>query len=396
MFRAKVGFSLFLVFAVAAAALFVHVGGTIDASTDLAIGQRLKVAQKAIERSRRLNDFWVLARARQVAAWPQMGEVLATPPEAFADEAGTPPDAETFRYNIHRKMNEELSVWQAKYRALAEHQAKPTAALHDWRSEVPDWFVVVNMNGIGTAKADDAAWYGPDEANVLKQHPVIQGALDGHALVDVWLIKGAPMTVAVAPVRHGGKVVGATLIGYRLTSGEARRDKANVGTDVAYFLGTTLSQSSSLRSSGERAVRQALAAQELYQKPSKELVELQVQGQTLAGLVSVLSGYAGAKDAGFVVLVDAGQMRTNARAVLMAIPLVAGLAFLLAFASVLAAFQMFVKPFEEMDRGLLEIINGDLDYWFDAGKKELSGTMSQNLNIMVCNLSGRPLPEDEE
>ncbi|MGK0359671.1 MAG: hypothetical protein ACI9U2_001977, partial [Bradymonadia bacterium] len=54
-------------------------------------------------------------------------------------------------------------------------------------------------------------------------------------------------------------------------------------------------------------------------------------------------------------------------------------------------------PFEDMDEGVMELISGNRDYWFESkrGGLGLSNTMGQNLNILVCILAGRPVPDYE-
>ncbi|MEZ4475288.1 MAG: hypothetical protein R3F60_31735 [bacterium] len=50
-------------------------------------------------------------------------------------------------------------------------------------------------------------------------------------------MKDAPMEVAVAPVRQGEKLLGAVIVGYRLTFAAARRGKSLVDTEVSVVRG---------------------------------------------------------------------------------------------------------------------------------------------------------------
>ena len=69
---------------------------------------------------------------------------------------------------------------------------------------------------------------------------------------------------------------------------------------------------------------------------------------------------------------------------------------MLALALVLFFFQRFLKPFGALEAGILDIIHGNHEHWFDLKGKSLPAVMSHNLNIMVCHLTGRPLPDDDE
>lgn len=398
MFRTKIAASLFLVFAAAGAVVYINVADDVESRTQARVEEKLQVARRNIERSRRLNDYAVVAKAQQVAAWPQMADVLARPIEQFADQEGNPPPADEYRYQIHRLMNEEVMVWRAKFEALASGKAKPNNGLAEWRTEAPDLFVVVDPEGIGVSKAGDPAWYGPRDADLAAKHPAIRQALEqGQTIKDLWMVTGAPMTVAVAPVRSGGRVVGAVVLGYRLTDAEAKRDKALVNTDIAYFLGDRLSQSSTLDAATERAVQQKLASDKLYEKlEERSAIELELNGRPHLAYVGGLGGNETAATAGFMVIADLGAALAEARSVLFVIPLACGLGFLLAVGLAFFFYERQMAPFEEIDQGIMEIIQGNREYWFDVKGKQLPGTMSQNLNIMVCELTGRPLPEEIE
>ena len=53
-------------------------------------------------------------------------------------------------------------------------------------------------------------------------------------------------------------------------------------------------------------------------------------------------------------------------------------------------------PFKELEAGIMQLIDLDLNYWFEMEDNGVTGRLSDNLNIMVCKLTGRPLPEEEE
>ncbi len=394
MFRIRVAASLFVIMAALSAGLFVYLGDHAEGQATDGLERQVTVARSSLERSRRLTDHWILARARQVAAWPQMGGILSIKPESMANEEGTLPEADAFDYQIHVKMNEEVLVWMTKFQALADGKVKRTARLADWRTELPDYFVVFNEKGVSAADAKDRAGYGTD---LSKEHPVVRTVIDtGDPVVDVWFARGAPMVVGVAPVLSAGRVVGGVIIGYRLTSSEAKIDQRAVGAEVAYFVGDALSQSSSLRPGVERDLQAKLVADTLVDAAGKDPIEITLEGRRWLAAVARNPAYVSARDAGYVVLVDADAALAAAEDPMSLVWAAGALAFLLSLVSVLLAFLSFVRPIEAVDQGVMEIINGNLEYWFDGGKKELVGTMAQNLNIMVCNLSGRPLPDEDE
>jgi hypothetical protein len=285
----------------------------------------------------------------------------------------------------------------------------PPAGVAGSRTEAPDWFVVVDAAGVGVASASDKAWYGPCDAgadkacdsDLARTQPALKAVIEqGTTLADVWMVKGAPMIVGAAPVKQGEAIIGAVIMGQRLTEAEARRQSALVGAQVAHFRDKAFNQSTSLSSDLEPQVSAAFdAAGLLGGKATNGNVEVSLAGRRWLVAVDYLDGYPSAPGTGVAVMLDAQQVYDEAQAVLMWIPLAALAGFLVCLLAFTAFFRRFVKPFEEVDRGVMELINGDPkapEYWFDVPGSSLASTMSQNLNILVCNLSGRPLPEDQE
>lgn len=395
MFRAKIVATVVLAFATAGTLVYLNLAETGRQQAQDALTQRLTVAEKAVLKSRQLSAYATLAKARQVARWPQIARVLAKPPESFAGEDGVVPSAADVRYEIHRLMNEEVLVWNARFNALASGKLEPTADLHDLRRARPDVFAVVDTKGIGVAKGNDAGWYGSKAANLGAAHPVLlTAAQKGQAFLDVWLLKGAPTLVGVAPVKLGEQVVGAVVLGYQLTDSEAKADKALTGMDVAYFLGARVGKSSSLSPKAEKEVAQAVATQQLFAKSGAQ--QLTIGGAAHLARVGRVGGFASAKDVGYVVLGNLDNTLAQAESPLSIVLLACGLACLLCIGLVLLFIQQFIKPFERIDQGVMELISGNADSWFDGQGKTLAGTMSQNLNILVCILTGRPLPDDPD
>ena len=237
MFPSKVGGALFAVFAAVAAILFFHLKDEITQRTEADLGDRLRVAQRAVEGGRRLNDFALAARTGEVASTQAIAQALATPRDSLKNAEGAPLSDDDFRYEIHKLMNEQVGQWQARFTALAEGKAEPRPVPADWRREKPDLFFVLDKAGVGVARPDDKAWFGPQEADVAKEFPVVKQVIEsGTPQTDIWIVKDSPVNVAIAPVRSGDAVVGAAVLGVRLTDAEAKRDQAP-GFEVAYFLG---------------------------------------------------------------------------------------------------------------------------------------------------------------
>lgn len=398
MFRAKLAGSLLLVFIGVGSVIYVNLA---DATLNRARAQveaRLNSAEKAVFKSRQLSAHAALAKAHQVAHWPQMARILTRTPESFAGEDGIAPSAGEVMLQVHRQMNEEIFVWTARFKALAEGKIEPTAELHDLQTARPDYFAVVDAAGIGVARVGDDAWYGPEAASLAVQHPgLLSAAAKGKAFLDVWQVNNAPMLVAVAPVRQGERAVGAVVLGYQLTDSEAKSDKAAVAVDVAYFVGDRIQRSSSLSPKSERELAALAGTAKLLTPTTRSTQTIVIGGKQHLVRLGRLSGFQSDQSIGFLVLTDVDAAIHAAQGPLNIIFLACGLGFVLCLGLALLFFRQFVKPFEDMDEGVMELISGNRDYWFESkgGGKGLSSTMGQNLNILVCILTGRPLPDDE-
>ncbi len=422
MFRTKVVAVLAVVFLLSGALIYWRASDLVESETRARVEQRLQIAKRNLEHVRQLRDYAVVARAQEIAETPvtssvsNLAKILSTPPETYADPEGNLPNDNDYRYKLHQAVNEELAAWTKKLEAQAADPAKRGDGLADQRAGKPELFRVVDAEGIGMASNHDLAWFGQrdekgawvpaDSAYGEAQAAVKQVLADGKPVKDLWIVGGSPMTVAVAPIRKGTATVGAVVLGFRLTDAEARRDKALVDADVAYFVGDHLSQTSSLGTQAERAAKKLLIDQGLNKegKGGRGVVEFQFRDDTYFAVVGALSGYATAPRSGFLAIsnYDAaldrawGWSRGMSEALPLYIWLVPIFGLLVTLGFFVGFFEQFMTPFDEIDRGVLEVINGDLDYWFEIPGKDLPGTMSQNLNIMVCHLSGRPLPEDDD
>ena len=421
MFRSKVAAVLSIVFLVSAGLVYWRAADLIESEARSSVERRLQVARRNLERVRQLKDYAIVARAEQIASSPRsalksrLAKILTVPPDNYADPEGNLPEDNDYRYELHQEVNKELQAWTTTLEALAAGKTKPSSSLADQRPSKPDLFRVVDRDGIGMAGTHDPAWFGqrddagkwqPPNSDYAKAHAAVKTALtEGRSVKDIWMVNGAPMTVAIAPIRVGTVTQGAVVLGYQLTDAEAKRDKSLIDADVAYFVDTHLSQTSSLDTQRERAVHRLVIDRKLNQAAEgRNIVDFEYRGETYLAVVGALTGYATAPRSGFVAILNLDQAvkrawgwsRGASQALSLYIWVVALFGLLLTLGLILGFFERFMKPFDIIDQGIMEIINGDLDYWFEIPGKQLPGTMSQNLNIMVCHLSGRPLPEDDD
>ena len=398
MFQSKATGALLTLFALVSVMSYLQLSNAQEEQAVADATERLRIAHRAAGQGRALNDFALAARAAQIAASPGIANALTAPLAQFNSPEGKPPTEDDYRYGIHKLMNEEVAVFAAQFASLADGKAAARNVSADWRREKPDLFYVVNADGIGVARPDDKAWYGIKEGNVVGEHPALSAALaSDKGSIDLWLVKDVPTVVAIEPVRAAGAVVGAVVLGYRLTDSEAKKDQGP-GVEVAYFIGDRIRQSSSVDTGRESALSAVFKAGKLYELKSsaRDLVTFTLAGPEYMGFIGRISETASAKNAGYIVFANRDAVVSKATAMVPMIAFVFFITGLLALAIVIFFFRIYNKPYEDIDQGILEIINGNLDRWFELTGTHPAAHTSQNLNIMVCQLTGRPLPDEEE
>ena len=281
----------------------------------------------------------------------------------------------------------------------------------------PGFLGVVGKDGRIIARdLDPNADYGERLA-----HPAVKVALaGGPASAAYWLMNSKMMRAAVAPILGPAGPLGAVVIAYQMTATEARDEHSQFGGHIAYFMGDAI-RASSLTVAGDpntedgaavgALTKQLLAkAKDAASNPgNSQLTEISIRGErfeAIAGPLPVSVSIAGpgssgdeaallkAKPAGFVVLASVDAARALVRRTRWMVLLFGGL-FLLGLVSIMwFVARHFVSAEDQLELGVNEIINGNLDYTFDA-LQEFEG-LANALNVMLARLLGRPEPGDEE
>ncbi len=396
MIRAQLAAVLLVVFVVAGGFVYSSVNGTVVRTATQNLDGHLSRGRQSVAQRRTLKDYAILARARAVAKTAKLQELLSAELVPTEGTEPTTEQLEAFSYRIHQQVFEEVLVWATRFKAQRDRSLSD-GDLTNWISEAPAWFMVVDRKGIGVADANDPARYGSGAANIIAGHPILGDAIkDGRSFRDIWLIRGTPMTVGVVPVRNAVKdVIGAVILGYRLTDAAARKDGQLVQAEVAYAISGRVSQSSSLPSASERDLEAELKKRLSESKTGAGIFNIRLNGQKYRTVWRNMPGYASA-DAAVVLLKNLDETVAQATRGLAVIPITLFLAVLLCLGLVLWLFSRYFSAFGEIEQGVMEIINGNNDYWFELPGKEMPAKMAQNLNIMVCRLSGRPLPEEDD
>jgi len=237
----------------------------------------------------------------------------------------------------------------------------------------------------------------------------IREALEGRTSKDIWHWKNRMMRSAAAPIIVEGQVEGVVAIAYSITSSEARTERDQFGADVVYFMDNAIRASSftqkhsrdredaakvdalsrKLLSGANSPAKKALAA-----KKATSIFEIELNGESYMAITGPLPGLKGTNSTGYVVLSSLTKAQapiSNVRWCLL-LSMIASLLVVLSGMWLLA--RHFLNSEDKLELGVSEVINGNLEYSFEA-VQEFEG-LANAINVMLNRLLGRPEPGDEE
>ncbi len=297
--------------------------------------------------------------------------------------------------------------------------------------DAPDLVIVADRNGEVVARTGPTMrdWYGENKPN-MSSFPVVGRTEEFGTQRDVIVWRDhetAPTAVALvaaSPVfreRSAGapEFLGSVLMGDFVNNLKAESDQYSVSrSDIVYFAiedGSPLFPGSTLE--GDAAFVDSLAVKS-YEEVS--LTDGGVSTTTLDfnGLINEGSGRAfrfesGGDDyylmpgrfnsesateagpAGFLVLTSL----TEALAPVNKFKAVGIIALVLALISifiVIVAVRLFLKPADDISRGVQEVIAGNKNYMWPVDKKSYFTDLAHSLNIMSARLQGKPDPDSED
>src|SRR4029079_1757683 len=126
-----------------------------------------------------------------------------------------------------------------------------------------------------------------------------------------------------------------------------------------------------------------------------ELFHLSVDGREYAGVAAPLQGNAFSKTSGVVVLKSISDIVEPVNDVGIKLLGFGVLAILVALGARVMTANRFIKPLDQIELGVAEIINGNIDYMFKPVGQDFEG-LSNALNVMLARLMGREELSDEE
>ena len=240
---------------------------------------------------------------------------------------------------------------------------------------------------------------------------------------EVWDYENlGPMRVGAAPVYDAelDHVAGAVILAYSMSATDAKDQQRQLGTDVAYFYGDRVSATSFGPTGGKNTSKTSALNQALFAKDGSskkglandavasdaglsEVVRVDLNGDeywATAGRMPRFStqplpkGYPPVA-AGTMVMMSLGDAMAPIATVKLAILLVGLGAIVVALLGIFITARRILHPLDEIEIGINDIINGNIDRTFQPVGSDLDG-LANALNVMLARLLGRPEPGEEE
>ncbi len=290
-----------------------------------------------------------------------------------------------------------------------ERAYERATAVLDWlgrrnrnRAGAAEIALITDDRGVVIARSQDRnRMHGDDLTRVLSS---LRGVLDtGEPAIDVWRYEEGQtkyLQVAIAPIREpNGAIRGALVAGYDMSNGMASRLGGMLGLDVAFVQegaiggssleGATRDALQSALFEGQAAATQAALADE---GTASDAFALGLGDDQYIGMLGPLS-YSPSAQVGYVVLGNRTRQRAKASPVNMILIMTAlGIVAVVIFGFLLGT--SFIRPIEQMEEGVLAVINGRTDLRLDIESAELGG-LAYRINQLLNVFTGTP-EEDED
>lgn len=258
------------------------------------------------------------------------------------------------------------------------------------RSEPPDIVAIVDDTGHVVARDSDRnRMFGED---VGRSIPAVRRALEGLSTTDFWNKPddNKVLQIAVAPIRaDDGRVSGALLVGCDLSNGLANAEATLLGREVA-FVTTDRVYSSSLSQGRPEALNAILFNADAAQRPAQDgsaPFVATLGGDEFVGLVGPVHG-GGSGSVAVAVLGNRTAQLAKAAAVDY-IAFLTGLGLIVVAIYGFLIGSMFLRPIEQIEEGILQVINGRTDLRLEIQSAELGG-LAYRVNQLLNVFTGTP------
>lgn len=413
MFRVKIVGMLALIIILLMVVVYISLPAIVEGTLRESVTEELVLSATSIERAQRLNDYALIAKAEQIAAFDKLQEALTAEYEGKAT------------YQRHIAVHDKgLLRWKFVFENAARDYANvhPLDVPHTKRPPFfPELVFITDESGVGVAALGKGKydWY---DVNVAETQPSIlsEAVLKGSTVTDVWNWAWSEgdqpvmAQVAIAPIRSDGRTLGMVVVGNPITSGTTAQEsdaldglppakdgpKRHPHLDISHFYkGRIFASTLPPEDQGTLATALFGDPNTLGDSATPDPVEVEINGQTWLAAVRYSRGVPDrdARRAGVVVVVNLDQRYAAVSKLRTGIPVFGLILLIAAIGVVLVGFSSVTKPLEQLDQGVQEIIAGNKDYVFQIqGGYAFQQALAHSLNLMSAYLQGKPMPDEDD
>jgi hypothetical protein len=293
------------------------------------------------------------------------------------------------------------------------------AALEEGQAK-PDFLALTDAKGnlvalLDVARPPPDSW---QDASGELIYPAVKLAIEKRLVIsDIWDYAQLKqlMKVGVAPVIDDvDEVAGTLVIAYAVTAKEAQRQQGLLGLDVAFFHGEKVHASSFTQHGGKEDVPRrdklgkpliqgGLAKSALTHVVAEDIERVEIGGVDYVVYAGRLPRFSSKPlpdtypphAAGAAVLMSVDEAMAPFASVKLTLLLLGLGALVIAILAMLLTAKTILGPLDEIEVGINEIINGNIDRTFSPLGSDLDG-LANALNVMLARLLGRPEPGEEE
>jgi hypothetical protein len=305
--------------------------------------------------------------------------------------------------------DDTAGVFTASTEAALRSRANRRAdAVADWfgrrrsRGGPPEVVAITDADGKVISRDHDINRMHGDD--LRRQLATLTGVLQtGEAAIDVWTFSAGQdklLQTAIAPIRDAdGTIAGALIVGYDMSNGMAQRAGEPLGRDVAFFVegavySSSISDVAPLRSALFEANQATTTAAlgDAEEGIASDPWLAQIGEDQYVGLTGPLP-LSPSTSVGYAVLANRTAQAAKASPVnAILLMTLLGILIVIIYGALIAT--SFLKPIEQMEEGVLAVINGRTDLRLDIESAELGG-LAYRLNQLLNVFTGTP-EEDEE
>jgi type II secretory pathway pseudopilin PulG len=222
----------------------------------------------------------------------------------------------------------------------------------------------------------------------------------------------APVIDPDAPISNkdpdGVVIIGAIVVAYAQTAKEAQKDRELLGTEIAYYDNKNVVATSFTRGLGtesdtakERLLTELLRSGAVTESGAKQRTTIDGVDYLAAAVklprssTKQLPSDYPPVTSGAIVLAPIADTGNTESTVKLFIALLGGGALAIALLGLYLSQRRLLAQVDQIELGVIDIINGNLDRTFRPVGLELDG-LANGLNVMLARLLGRPEPGEEE